>query len=117
MKMKTLVEQIRERARLLGTAALLVGTSFATTASAAGGTSNVTSAGCFANGECFAVISPAAENTGCSSGDQLRWIVSSGGAEMARSASAAVLANKKITFETAGCLSGFARANFIQLHQ
>lgn len=114
--MKTLVEQIRERARLLGAAALLVGTSFAATASAAIGTSNVTSAGCTANGECFAILSPPAEVTGCS-GDQLRWSVSSGGAEMARSASAAVLANKKITYETAGCLSGFARANFIQLLQ
>ncbi len=120
--MKILIEQIKKQARILGVGALLVGASFAQTASAGFSTHNLLYTGCLATGECYAGITPPIPkaNSSCATDlTQVRWNVANGGAEMSRAASAALLAGKTISFDTiqTQCLGGFARLAFLHVNR
>lgn len=123
--MKTLTERPKKKnARLVSLGGLLALAAVTFPASAANGTftaHTVTFTGCLADGTCYAGISPilTTANTDCTLKDQVRWLVTTtGGKEMARNATAAVLSGKTIGIHTlATCRNSFAEIDQVSINQ
>lgn len=120
--MNNVIEQVRKRARIIASGTLLTAASFAVPASAAYSTHTVLYTGCLTTGICFAGVSPAvpAGSSSCdmANADQVRWnATSSVGPEFSRIATAAFLAGKRITIDTAASCDGPVGAQYPMINQ
>lgn len=108
--MKAMIQQAKKRARILMAGSLMVGASFASSASAAQSTHSVVVTGCLAsNSICYAAVSPVipagSSNCDVANADQVRWSGTTAiGQEWSRIAMAAFLAGRKVTVDTSPTL-------------
>ena len=126
--MKAGTEALRKKTRILGGSALLAFASFASPAASASPYTDhtLTFVGCLDNGACYAGLSTPipAENSSCAQRTQIFWMVTNsagapmpGGAEMARIATAAFLAGKRVTVKAypSLCIDGATRIEGISM--